>query len=205
MITLHHLRIGRSIFTVWLLEEAGAEYDLKVYLRDPTTMRSQADIKAIHPLGKSPIIEDGDLMLTESAVITSYVLEKYDTDNTLHPSTENLTLWATYNQWLAYPEGSVFAPLLLKMLTLRSGIDHPVITPFSDAEIKLHYGHITNQLGDNDYILGNEFSGADFGICYVISMGERLGQLANYPRLQAYMQRCMSRPAYLRAVEKAVE
>lgn len=205
MITLHHLRIGRSLFTVWLLEETGADYDLKVYLRDPQTMRSQADIKAVHPLGKSPIIEDGDLMLTESGVITGYILEKFDTENKLHPNKSDLSEWATYNQWVAYSEGSVFAPLLLKMMTLRSGIDHPVITPFSDAEIKLHYGHITNQLGGNDYILGNQFSGADFGICYVVSMGERLGQLGDYPKLQAYMQRCMSRPAFQRAVEKAVE
>jgi len=128
MITLHHLRIGRSLFTVWLLEEAGAEYDLKVYLRDPETMRSQADLKAVHPLGKSPVIEDGDLMLTESGVITNYILEKFDSDNKLHPSKDDLAVWAKYQQWLAYSEGSVFAPLLLKMLTLRSGIDHPVIT-----------------------------------------------------------------------------
>ncbi|MFT6099872.1 MAG: glutathione S-transferase [Arenicella sp.] len=205
MITLHHLRIGRSLFTVWLLEEVGAEYDLKVYLRDPETMRSQADIKAIHPLGKSPIIEDGDLMLTESGAITGYILEKYDTEYKLHPSLDDLGQWATYNQWLAYPEGSVFSPLLLKMLTLRSGADHPVITPFSDAEIKLHYDHITNKLANNEYILGDQFSGADFGICYVVSMGERLGQLDGYTELQAYMKRCMSRPAFLRAVEKAVE
>ncbi len=205
MIKLHHLRIGRSLFTVWLLEEAGADYELEVYLRDPETMRSQADLKAVHPLGKSPVIEDGELMLTESGVITNYVLEKYDTGHALHPDKTDLNRWAIYNQWVAYSEGSVFAPLLLKMLTLRSGVDHPVITPFSDAEIALHYGHITNQLGDNDYILGDEFSGADFGICYVVSMGERLGQLEDYPKLQAYMQRCMSRPAFQRAVEKAIE
>lgn len=205
MITLHHLRIGRSLFTVWLLEEAGADYDLKIYLRNPETMRSQADIKAVHPLGKSPIIEDGDLMLTESGAITHYVLEKYDTEFKLHPSNDDLAAWATYNQWVAYSEGSVFAPLLLKMLTLRSGVDHPVITPFSDAEVALHYGHITNQLGANDYILGDQFSGADFGMCYVVSMGERLGLLGDYPELKAYMQRCMSRSAFLRAVEKAVE
>ena len=205
MITLHHLRIGRSIFTVWLLEEAGVEYQLQVYHRDPETMRSQADLKAVHPLGKSPVIEDGDLMLTESGVIADYVLEKYDTDNRLHPSRDDLTAWARYQQWLTYPEGSVFAPLLLKMLTLRSGVDHPVITPFSDAEIKLHFDHIVDQLGDNDYILGDDLCGADFGICYVVSMAERLGQLGDYPTLQAYATRCMNRPAFLRAKERAVE
>ncbi len=204
MITLHHLRIGRSLFTVWLLEETQADYELKVYLRDPKTMRSQADLKAVHPLGKSPVIEDGDLMLSESGVITSYILAKYDHDHELHPDPSNLALWAPYQQWLTYPEGSVFAPLMLKMLTLRSGIDHPVITPFSDAEIALHLGYIVDKLGDNDYILG-DFSGADFGIAYVVSMADRLGQLEPYPSLQAYLQRCMARPAFQRAVEKAVE
>lgn len=204
MIKLHHLRIGRSIFTVWLLEEAGADYELDVYLRHPETMRAQADLKAVHPLGKSPVIEDGDLMLSESGVITSYVLAKYDTQNKLHPSANDLAAWAHYQQWLTYPEGSVFAPLLLKMLTLRSGVDHPVISPFSDAEIELHLSHIVDKLADNDYILG-EFSGADFGIAYVVSMAERLGQLGPYPTLQAYVDRCRARPAFQRAIEKAVE
>jgi len=116
-----------------------------------------------------------------------------------------MAVWAKYNQWLSYPEGSVFAPLLLKMLVLRSGVDHPVITPFSDAEIKLHFDHISDQLGDNDYILGEELCGADFGVCYVVSMAQRLGQLDPYPALQAYADRCMQRPAFLRAIEKAVE
>lgn len=204
MIKLHHLKIGRSLFTVWLLEEAGAEYELEVYSRDPDTMRSQADLKAIHPLGKSPVIEDGELMLSESGVITSYILAKYDLDNRFHPKTSDLQSWAQYQQWLTYPEGSVFAPLLLKMLTLRSGVDHPVITPFSDVEIALHLTHIQNQLDSRDYIMG-DFSGADFGIAYVVSMAERLGQLESYPVLQAYIKRCKSRPAFQRAVTNAVE
>ncbi|RBP52813.1 glutathione S-transferase family protein [Arenicella xantha] len=205
MITLHHLRIGRSLFTAWLLEEVGAEYQLEVYHRDPATMRAPAALREIHPLGKSPVIEDEDLTLTESNVITAYMLEKFDQQHALHPDRSDLTRWAQYQQWLAYPEGSVFAPLLLKMLTLRSGVEHPVISPFSDIEIKLHFDHIAQQLGDNDYILGDQFSGADFGICYVVSMAQRLGQLKPYPTLQAYLQRCMNRPAFVRAVERAVE
>ncbi len=204
MITLHHLRIGRSLFTVWLLEEVGCDYQLKVYHRDPVTMRAQADLKAIHPLGKSPVIEDGDLMLSESGAITAYILEKFDTEHRLQPARSDLANWAIYHQWLTYPEGSVFAPLLLKMLTLRSS-DHELITPFADSEINLHFDHIASQLGDNDYILGSNFSGADFAIAYVVSMAERLGQLGAYPSLHSYMQRCMARPAFVRAVERAVE
>ena len=204
MITLHHLRIGRSLFTVWLLEEAGCDYQLKVYHRHPETMRAPAELKDIHPLGKSPVIEDGDLVLSESGVITSYILEKFDTDHRLQPSRSDLSSWAVYQQWLTYPEGSVFAPLMLKMLTMRSS-DHELITPFAEAEISLHFNHIANQLAENDYILGDQFGGADFGIAYVISMAERLGQLGEYPTLQAYLERCKARPAFIRAVEKAVE
>lgn len=205
MITLHHLRIGRSIFTVWLLEEVGVDYQLEVYLRDPATMRAPASLREVHPLGKSPVIQDKDILLSESGAITSYILEKYDTDHKFSPRFADLSAWAKYTQWLAYPEGSVFTPLLLKMLTLRSGVEHPVISPFSDAEVKLHFGHITDQLGDHEFILGEQFSGADFGITYMVSMGERLGLLADFPKLSNYLTRMRSRDAFKRAIEKAVE
>jgi len=84
-------------------------------------------------------------------------------------------------------------------------VDHPALSPFSDAEIALHYGHIANQLGDNEFILGDSFTGADIGITYMISMGERLGLMADYPTLVAYAARNRARPAYLAAVEKGVE
>ena len=205
MITLHHLRIGRSIFTVWLLEEVGAEYKLEVYHRSPETMRAPIELRNIHPLGKSPVIEDEGLVLSESGAITEYVLNKYDPDFSLHPNPANQSERAQYVQWLAYAEGSVFAPLLIKMLLLRSGVDHPVMQPFSDAEIALHLGHITNQLGDKACILGDELSGADFGICYMVSMADRLGLLGEYPELKGYMERMMAREGFQRAVEKAVE
>ena len=205
MITLHHLRIGRSIFTVWLLEELGVEYQLKVYHRDPETMRAPASLREVHPLGKSPVIEDGELVLSESGAITSYILQKHDPEHEFSPAPSDLLEWAKYTQWLAYPEGSVFAPLLIKLMTLRSGVEHPVLSPFSEAESKLHLDHITAQLGANDYILGAKFSGADFGIAYMVSMAERLGLLSNYPKLLAYLQRVKSRPAFERAVEKAIE
>lgn len=205
MITLHHLRIGRSIFTVWLLEEVGVDYQIKVYHRDPETMRAPASLRDVHPLGKSPVIEADGLVLSESGAINNYIMQRFDTEHKYHPASTDLHAWANYNQWLAYAEGSVFAPLLLKMLILRSGVDHPVITPFSDAEIKLHFGHITQQLGDNPFILGDTLSGADFGITYMISMGQRLGVMSDYPELEAYVKRMMNRDAFKRAVEKAVE
>ena len=205
MLTIHHLRIGRSIFTVWQLEELGVEYALKEYLRDPVTMLAGDDLKVIHPLGKSPVIEDGELVLSESGAITSYLLERFDTEGKFSPPRSELNAWATYNQWLHYSEGSVFAPLLINMLLMREETPSPLLSGFSKAEITLHLDHITRQLGDNEFILGDRISGADFGISYAVSMAQRLGQLENYPALNAYIGRNMARPAFQAAVARAVE
>ena len=205
MLTIHHLRIGRSIFAVWLLEELELDYQLKEYLRNPETMRAPPELKQIHPLGKSPVIEEDGLVLSESGAITSYLLEKYDTDNRFSPPRSDLPAWAEYTQWLHYAEGSVFTPLMLKMIALRSGEPQPLLDGFGDPEIALHFGHISQQLGDNEFILGDRFSGADFGISYMVGMAQALGQLQPYPTLAAYLERNQARPAYQRALERGVE
>ena len=205
MIRLHHLRIGRSIFTVWQLEELGVEYELTVYNRHPETMLAPPELKDIHPLGKSPVIEDGDLILSESSAITTYLLEKYDSDDLFAPARSDLAEWAHFTQWLHYPEGSVFLSLLVKMLLLRSGQGHPVFDAYAVREIKLHFDYIANQLGENPYILGKKFSAADFGVTYVVSLAQRLGQLDKWPNLTDYLARNQARPAYLRALQRAVE
>ncbi len=205
MILLHHLRIGRSIFTVWQLEELSIDYELKVYHRDPETFRAPDELRLVHPLGKSPVIEDDGLLLSESGAITSYLLEKYDQEQRFSPSRSDLAHWAEFTQWLHYPEGSVFAPLLIKMLQMRSGQAHEVLEAFSAKEINLHLSYIAEKLADNEYILGRQFSAADFGISYVISLAKRLGQLDEYPSLDDYLSRNLARPAYVRALERAVE
>lgn len=205
MIILHHLRIGRSLFTVWQLEELGVDYDLKVYHRHPETFLAPAELKDVHPLGKSPVIEDGDLLLSESSAITTYLLEKFDTGNKFSPPRADLANWAKFTQWLHYPEGSVFCPLLVKMLLLRSNESHVTLTPYSERETALHLSHLSEQLGENEYILGEQFSAADFGVTYVASLAKRLGLLDSYPRLNGYLERNLARPAFKRAVDKAVE
>lgn len=205
MITVHHLRIGRSIFTVWLLEELGADYELQVYLRDPTTFRAPPELKSIHPLGKSPVIEDNGQIIAESGAITSYLLEKFDGQHVMHPDRTDLKTWATFTQWLHYPEGSVFLPLLIKMLLLRNSQPHAALDTFSSAEIKLHLDYISQQLSDKPFILGEHFSGADIGITYVLSLAKRIGVLNDYPILLSYLEKNIARPAFKRAIERAVE
>jgi len=199
MLTIHHLHIGRSIFTVWLLEELQLDYQVKEYFRDPVTLRAGDDLKVIHPLGKSPVIEEDGLVLSESGAITQYLLEKYDTNKQFLPTHADGKQWAHYLQWLHYPEGSVFGPLLMKMLLMRSKSNNTAFEQFSAAEIALHLRHIQNRLQQHSYVLGDAFSGADFGITYVISMAQRLGLLSDYPVLQTYLEKNLQRPAFIRA------
>ncbi|EAW33095.1 Glutathione S-transferase [marine gamma proteobacterium HTCC2143] len=205
MLTIHHLRIGRSIFTVWLLEELELEYTVKEYFRNPDTNRAPPELRDIHPLGKSPVIDDDGLILTESGAIVSYLLKKHDPEHRFSPAPHDLAAWGTYNQWLHYPEGSVFLALLIQLLLLRSGVPAPVFEGYSQAEVKLHLDHISSQLGENDYILGNQFSAADFGVCYMMSMAESLGLLSGHKSLSDYVERNKNRPAFKRAVDRAVE
>ncbi len=204
MITLHHLRIGRSLYTIWLLEELGCEYQLKTYHRDQN-MRAPAELKNVHPLGKSPVIEHDGLVLSESGAITSYLLALYDQDHALSPSSTDLKAWANYNQWLHYPEASVFMPVFMQVLLLREANKSEIIAGFCQAEAKLHLDNIAQQLGDNSYILGESLSGADFGLAFVINLANQLNLLQNYPNLSAYLERIKSRPAFKAAVEKGVE
>lgn len=203
MLTIHHLRVGRSIFTVWLLEELEVEYQLLEYHRHPETMRAPPELREVHPLGKSPVIDDDGLLLSESGAITAYLLRKYDPEGRFAPD-DGEAAWAEYTQWLHYAEGSVFVPLFLKLLSMRAG-GQPLLDGFADPEVALHFGHIANKLGQNDFILGDRITGADFGITYMVSMAERLGLLEPYPTLADYLARNLQRPAFQRAVERAVE
>ncbi|WP_370235265.1 MULTISPECIES: glutathione S-transferase family protein [Henriciella] len=206
MIILHHLRIGRSIFTVWLLEEMGLDYELKVYHRNPQTFRSQDDIKKATPLGKSPTLEDGDIMLTESGAIAAYLVDRYDTERKLAPAQTDWKAYAEYLRWLHYPEGSAFLPLFLRMLQAREGDSpSPVFKAFADGEVPLHLGLLDKRLGEMPYILGDEFQAPDIGISYVANMAERVGEIGPYANLKAYLDRNMQREAWKRAKERAVE
>lgn len=202
MLKLHHLRIGRSIFTVWLLEELGAPYELEIYVRNEMG-RAPPELKNAHPLGKSPVIDDDGFILAESGAITLHLLEKFDTENTLGPASDDLNAKSEWMQWLMYSEASAFAPLLIKLLLSRSEDKPPVFDMFSSGEVALQLGYLEARLADRDFIMGDHFQAPDIGITYIAQMAERLGELAPYPRLAAYLARNTARPAFQRALEKA--
>ncbi|MGF1456669.1 MAG: glutathione S-transferase family protein [Alphaproteobacteria bacterium] len=205
MILVHHLRIGRAVFTVWLLEEMGLDYELKIYLRDETG-RAQDDLKQAHPLGKSPVIEDGDLTLAESGAIAAYLLDRYDTDARFAPPRSDVKAYAIFTQWLHYPEGSAFAPLLMMLLLSREQAPKPpVIEAFAKSEVDRQLAYIQGQIGDKPFLLGDRIQAPDIGVTYVVHLARRLGALEGYPVLGAYLDRQLARPAFQRACERSGE
>lgn len=212
MILIHHLRVGRSIFTVWLLEELGLEYELKVYHRLETG-RAPANLRDVHPLGKSPILEDDvdgqRVMIAESGAIAQYLIDRYDTQHRLSPSQGDLAAHARWTQWLHYPEGSAFLPVMLQYIQIMMNggtpLDPDAITAFSQAEVDLHMGYLAGVLAQSPFITGDRFQAPDVGLSFILKMADGLGKLEPYPILKAYLERTLARPAYARALEKAVE
>lgn len=201
MLKVHHLRVGRSIFTVWMLEELGATYELEFYDRNEMG-RAPPELKNAHPLGKSPVIDDDGFVLAESGAIALYLLDKFDPENKFGPPTGDPQAYAEWMQWLMYTEASAFAPMLIKLLLSRSEDKPPIFDMFATGEVALQLGYIEHRLTGRDYVMGDTFQAPDIGMTYVAQMAERLGELAPYPNLAAYSARNLARPAFQRAFEK---
>lgn len=200
MITVHHLNDSRSQRILWLLEELGQAYELKCYERDATTRLAPAELRAVHPLGKSPALEIDGKVYIESGAIVDLLLRRYGAASGLRPA-ESEADFDDYQQWLHYAEGSAMLPLMLKLYTGRLGEAAAPLQPRIESEIALHLGHVNAALAERDWLLGQRFSGADVQLAFVgEAAGPRLRAL--FPHLDAWVQRCRQRPAYQRALER---
>ena len=218
MITVHHLNNSRSQRIVWLLEELGLDYEIKRYQRDPETMLAPASLRAVHPLGKSPVITDGELTLAESGAIIDYLIERYGASSLAPAAGTPARL--RYNYWLHYAEGSAMTPLLLKLVFDRvesapmpffvkpvaKGISAKVKSSFIEPQLKQHLDYLEGELGESDWFAGDAFSGADIQLSFVLEAAAARGGLdASRPRLMDFLQRIHARPAYRRALERGGE
>jgi len=200
MITVHHLNDSRSDRILWLLEELEVPYEIKKYERDAMTRYAPAALKAVHPLGKSPVVTDGDRRIAESGAIIDYVIRRYG-GGRLQPEPAS-PLYDQYVHWLHYAEGSATVPLLLQMYTmLMGGGAAPPLQKRIDEEIANHLGYLDRTLAGREFIVGNEFTGADVQITFVAEMATLLGQIGPYSNLRSYLTRMHARPAYRRAIE----
>jgi glutathione S-transferase len=199
MLTVHHLNQSRSQRILWLLEELGVPYDIKFYKRDATTNLAPPELKAVHPLGKSPVITDDGETIIESGAIVDYIIRKYG-EGRLQP-VESSTDYTSYIEWLHYAEGSAMLPLMLKLYTTRLGEAAAPLQPRIDDEMANHLGYIDGALEGRQYLLG-DLTGADIQVSFVGEIASVFGQRANHPNIDAWVNRFQARPAYKRALER---
>jgi glutathione S-transferase len=202
VIVVHHLNNSRSDRVLWLLEELGLPYEIRAYQRDAATQFAPPELKAIHPLGKSPVITDDGRTIAESGAIVDYVVRRYG-GGRLQPDPAS-PLYDEYVHWLHYAEGSATLPLLLHMYTTWLGGD-AVAEPLKrriDEEIANHLGYLERALAGREFIVGDGLTGADIQLTFVVEMATLLGQLGSYPNLTAYVARMHGRPAYRRAIAR---
>jgi glutathione S-transferase len=202
MIEVHHLNNSRSQRILWLLEELGLDYQIVPYSRDPVTRLAPPALKAIHPLGKSPVIRDGAMMVAESGAIVEYLVGKYGDGRLAPPRDLSAPDYAAYLQWLHFAEGSAMVPLLLKLYVGRLKEAGAPLWPRIDSELKNHFDYMSAALDNRDYFVGNQFSAADIQLSFVLDAGASRGPLANYPNLVRLHERLKARPAYRRALER---
>ena len=217
MIIVHHLNNSRSQRILWLLEELGVEYRIQRYERDPKTMLAPPELRAVHPLGKSPVISDGELTLAESGAIIDYLANRYGQE-LLPPAGSPERLRCNY--WLHYAEGSAMPPLLLKLVfdkvesspmpffikPIARGIAQKVKRALINPQLQLHLDYLEGELGKSTWFAGEAFSTADIQMSFPLEAATSRGGLdGSRPRLKAFLERIHARPAYRRALEKGGE
>lgn len=215
MIIVHHLNQSRSHRVLWLLEELGLAYDIRHYTRDPNTLRAPPELRQVHPLGKAPVLQDGELVLAESGAIIEYLVERYGQGELVpEPAMPERIL---YSYWLHFAEGSAMPPLLLKLVFARMPeapmpwFVRPLARRFAKAasaavaepDIARNLDHMEQALSQTRWFAGHDFSAADIQMSFPIEASAARGGLdARHPNLQTFLTRIRSRGAYQRAVER---
>ncbi|RZJ00272.1 MAG: glutathione S-transferase [Brevundimonas sp.] len=214
MITVHHLNDSRSQRVLWLLEEMGLPYEVKRYQRDAKTRLAPPELKAIHPLGKSPVLDDGDVRVAETGAIIEYLLETYPAAG-LRPAA-GTEAGRRFTYWLHYAEGSAMTPLLLKLIFgvlpdrvpfiargVAKGISKAMNANMIDPQLAAHTALWEAELTRSPWFAGDAFSAADIMMSFPIEAGgSRISYGPDKPRLKAFLQTIQARPAYQRALER---
>lgn len=215
MIVVHHLNNSRSQRILWMLEELGLSYEIRRYQRDPKTMLAPPELRQVHPLGKSPVLSDGELTLAESGAILQYLGDRYGSGKLLAPPGSAERLRQDY--WLHYAEGSAMPPLLLKLVAQRiAGTPAPFFmrpllrrvagrlqNSFVDPQLKLHLDYLEGELGRHDWFGGEHFSAADIQLSFPLEAAASRGGLdVTRPRLWDFLKRIHARPAYQQALQR---
>ncbi|WP_034911550.1 glutathione S-transferase [Erwinia sp. 9145] len=216
MITVHHLNNSRSQRIIWMLEELEVPYQIKRYQREATMLAPDA-LKKVHPLGKSPVITDGEQVVAESGAILEYLAERYDLEKRLLPTGQEAHLQSRY--WLHYAEGSLMPLLVMKLIFSRMGqppvpwLLRPIGNAFGkgvqkawlDKQLATHRQFIEQHLSQNTWFAGAQMSIADVQMSFPLQALSARGGAADSPAIQAWLKNVQARPAWQRAIEQGGE
>ena len=200
MIRVHHLNNSRSQRILWLLEELGLPYEILNYQRDAVTNLAPPELEAVHPLGKSPMLDFDGRLLIESGAIIETVIRKAG-GGRLTPAADSPD-HDRYIMWLHYAEGSAMLPLMLQLYVGRLGEGGAPLKPRIDSEIARHLGWVESELAGRDWLVGGDITGADIQMSFVGEVAGVFGVRGQYPAIDAWVRRFQMRPAYQRALEK---
>jgi glutathione S-transferase len=216
MITVHHLNNSRSQRVLWLLEELELPYEIVKYERDPKTMLAPASLRAVHPLGKSPVITDGDATLAESGAILEYLAETYGKGRLVPPA--GTLAYRDYRYFMHYAEGSLMPFLVMKLVFNKVKTDAPfVVRPiakaisgmvssrFLDPNIQSHLAFLADHLAKRSWFAGDELTAADVQMSFPVEGAVARAGGGIPPRLTEWLAKIQARPAYRRAIEKGGE
>jgi glutathione S-transferase len=215
MLLVHHLENSRSQRVLWLLEELGVPYEVRRHARDPVTMLAPPAMRAVHALGKSPLIEDEGRVLAETGAIVEYLVERYDRVSRLAPPAGS-DARLRYRYWLHYAEGSAMPPLLLKLVFDRvgsapapffakpviRGVVDKVTRAFIAPQLALHFDYLEGELSKAPWFTGEHFSAADIQMSFPVEIAAQRIGLEGRPQLTGFLARIHAMPAYRRALER---
>lgn len=215
MIILHHLENSRSQRMLWLLEELGVEYEIKLYKRDPVTSLAPQSLAAVHPLGKSPVITDGDVTVAESGAIIEYLMDNYS-DGHLKPAGDPQAQ-RDYTYYLHYAEGTMMPLLIIALLLNRvdtakmpffvkpiaKGITGKIRSGYLDGNLAKNMAFMESELARKEWFTGDKLTAADIQMSFVLEgLSVSIDLSQNFPKMAAMLARCQAMPAYKRALER---
>ncbi len=200
MITVHHLNNSRSQRILWLLEELEADYEIRCYQRDAVTNLAPPELKAIHPLGKSPVIEDDGRMITESGAIIQYLCERHGGVHWLPAASSDDHV--AYLEWMQFGESSFFVPVMLKLTAVRLGEAAAPILPRIEDQLAAHVGFMEDSIGENLHFVGRDWTAADVLMSFPAEIALLNGFGESCPKLARFVAEVHARPAWQRARER---
>ena len=197
---VHHLNNSRSQRILWLLEELGVPYEIVHHQRDAVTNLAPPELLAVHPLGKSPVIEDDGKMVYESAAIVEYLCERHGGEHLIpaRGSDDHIR----YLEWMHFAEGSAMTPILLNLYTRRLGEAGAPLRPRIEQQLQSHFKYMEDRLLSSGYFVGDSLTGADIMLSFPAEAAVKMGYAADKPKLTAYVAAIHDRPAYQAALTK---